>query len=561
MTDERQKLKHKSSMMTDGDKRAPNRAMLRATGFTDEDFNKPVIGVASTGSEVTPCNMHINALAEKVKEGVREFGGVPQMYGTITISDGINMGHEGMKYSLVSREVIADSIEVVGEAMRHDGVVALGGCDKNMPGCLMALCRLNVPSIFVYGGTILPGSCGGKDIDIVSIFEAVGQYQNGDISKETFLEIEKNAIPGAGSCGGMYTANTMASAIEAMGMSLPGSASQPAVSSNKSLDCFKAGEHVIDLIRKNIRPKDILTRKAFENAIRVALVLGGSTNSVLHLLAIAHEIGVDLTIDDFDRISATTPHLADLKPGGRYVMADLYKVGGVQAVMKLLLDEGLLHGDCITVTGKTVAENLKVVHELAEGQTVVRPTSDPLYKSGPLVILKGNLSQEGAVCKIAGLKKIKMTGPAKVYDSEEECFEAIMQDQIKSGDVVVIRYEGPKGGPGMREMLAVTAAICGKGLGEEVGLITDGRFSGGTHGLVVGHIAPEAIVGGPIAAIQTGDMITIDAEKKLLEVKLTDEEIKSRLSQWKAPDKGYDKGVMKKYAALVSSAAKGAITT
>jgi dihydroxy-acid dehydratase len=505
--------------------------------------------------------MHINGLAEHAKLGVREAKGMPQIFNTITISDGINMGHEGMRYSLVSREVIADSIETVGEAMRHDGLVALGGCDKNMPGCLMALCRVNVPSIFVYGGTIQPGVCDGNDIDIVSIFEAVGQFNAGKISEEKLLEIEKNAIPGAGSCGGMYTANTMASAIEALGMSLPGSASIPAVSSLKSEDCYRAGQQVVKLIEKDLTPRKILTKKSFENAITVVLVLGGSTNAVLHLLAIANELDIELTLDDFHRISQKTPHLADLKPGGKYVMQDLYRVGGVQAVMKLLLKEKMIHGDCLTVTGKTVAENLGEVKDLSEGQTLVRPLDNPFHESGPLVILYGNLAPEGAVCKIAGLEKIKITGPAKIYNSEEECFDSIMRDEIKAGDVVVIRYEGPKGGPGMREMLAVTAALVGKGLGEEVGLITDGRFSGGTHGLVVGHISPEAQNKGPIAALENGDEVTIDAEKCELKVNLTDDEINQRLEKWTEPEPKFKKGVMVKYAKLVSSASKGAVTS
>jgi len=553
-------LKKRSSMMTDGPNRAPNRAMLRAVGFTDEDFEKPVIGVASTWSEITPCNMHINGLAEKVKEGIREGGGMPQIFNTITVSDGIAMGHEGMKYSLVSREVIADSIEVVGQAMRHDGVVAIGGCDKNMPGCLMALCRLNVPSIFVYGGTILPGNCGGKDIDIVSIFEAVGQYNAGKIDAATFKEIECKAIPGAGSCGGMYTANTMASAIEALGMSLPGSSSMPAVSSRKAEDCYRAGQQVVQLIKKGITPKDILTKKAFENAITLVLVLGGSTNAVLHLIAIAKEIGVDLTMEDFDRISSKTPHLADLKPGGQFVMADLDRVGGVHGVMKMLVEKGMMHGDALTVTGKTLAENLKEMAGLVTNQEIIRSLDNPLHPSGPLVILQGNLIPEGAVCKIAGLKKISITGPAKVFDSEEICFDAIMAGKIQKGDVVVIRYEGPKGGPGMREMLAVTSAIVGKGLGEEVGLITDGRFSGGTHGLVVGHMAPEAQDGGPIALLRDGDTITIDAPTKTLKVHVSDEELANRRKTWKAPEIKYKQGVMLKYARTVSSASKGAVT-
>lgn len=554
-------LKRKSSMMTEGDYRAPNRAMLRAVGFTDDDFQKPIVGVASTGSDVTPCNSHLNQLAPKIREGIRTSGCVGQTYHSITVSDGISMGHEGMRYSLVSREVIADSIEVVSEAMRHDGVIALGGCDKNMPGCLMALCRVNVPSIFIYGGTILPGNCGGRDIDIVSVFEAVGQYQAGKIDKKEFETIEKNAIPGAGSCGGMYTANTMASAIEAMGMALPGSASAPAVSSRKEIECYEAGRAIYQLIEKNIRPSDIVTKKAFENAIRLILVLGGSTNGILHLIAIANELNIDLSLEDFARLSDTTPHLADLKPGGQYVMVDLDRVGGIQAVMRSLLDLGLLHGDCLTVTGKTVAENLADVKPLSDQQNIVRSIENAFSKKGPLVILEGNLAPEGAVCKTAGLKTTQITGPAKVYASEEECFEAIMEDQINAGDVVVIRFEGPKGGPGMREMLAVTAALVGKGLGESVGLITDGRFSGGTHGLVVGHVAPEAYVGGPIAILQNGDQVTIDASQKLLKVDLTDAEIQSRLANFSPPESRFKKGVLAKYRQLVSSAAKGAVTS
>lgn len=553
-------LKHRSSMTTEGDNRAPNRAMLRAVGFVDEDFKKPMIGIASTWSEVTPCNSHINKLAEKVKEGVRAGGGVAQIFGTITVSDGISMGHEGMHFSLPSREVIADSIETVSGAMRFDGLVTIGGCDKNMPGCLMALARMDIPSIFIYGGTIMPGSCDGVDVDIVSIFEAVGKFHAGKINREEFIRIEQNACPGAGSCGGMYTANTMSSAIEALGMSLTGSASMPAVSSRKENDCYLSGKTIYKLIEKNITPRKILTKKAFENAIRVVLVLGGSTNAILHLIAIAKEAGVNLTLDDFDRISKSTPHLADLKPAGKYVMIDLDKVGGVHAVMKYLLAKGLLHGDVLTVTGETMAENLSKVQDLAREQVIVRPIENPLHPSGPLVILRGNLAPEGAVAKITGLKRFSITGPAKVFDSEEECFEAIMNDKIQKGDVVIIRYEGPKGGPGMREMLAVTSAIVGKGLGEEVGLLTDGRFSGGTHGLVVGHVAPEAFVGGPIAIVQNGDIVTIDSTKNVLEVKLSEEEIKARLLKWKQPEPRYKTGVLAKYAHLVKSATDGAVT-
>jgi len=550
----------RSKMITEGDVRAPNRAMLRAVGLTDEDFNKPLVGIASTWSEITPCNSHINRLAEKVKEGVRVAGGVPQIFGTITVSDGISMGTEGMKFSLPSREVIADSIELVGNAQRFDGIVALGGCDKNMPGCLMALARLNIPSVFVYGGTILPGVCKGQDVDIVSVFEAVGQYSAGKINRAQLHEVEACAIPGAGSCGGMYTANTMASAIEALGMTLPGSSSMPAVTSRKAEDCYNAGQALVRLIERQITPRDILTKTAFENAIALVMALGGSTNAVLHLIAIARQIDVPLTIDDFNRIGKHVPHLADLKPGGRYVMADLDRIGGTQAVLKLLLKAGLINGDTLTVTGKTLAENLESAPDLAPEQKVVMPLERPLHPSGPLVVLKGNLAPEGAVCKIAGLKSTSHRGPAKVFNSEEETFDAIMNHKITHGDVVVIRYEGPKGGPGMREMLAVTAALVGQGYGETVGLITDGRFSGGTHGMVVGHIAPEAQVGGPIAIIQDGDIITIDADKNELSIELSDQEIARRLQSWQAPEPHYKRGVIAKYAKLVASASEGAIT-
>lgn len=547
-------------MTTGGDNRAANRAMLRAVGFTDEDFEKPMVGIASLWAEVTPCNSHLDKLAERVKEGVRVAGGIAQIYGTITVSDGIAMGHEGMRYSLPSREVIADSIELVSNAMRYDGVVAVGGCDKNMPGCLMALCRLDVPSIFVYGGSIMPGTCDGVDVDIVSVFEAVGKFNSGTISREEFIRVEQNACPGAGSCGGMYTANTMSTAIEALGMSLPGSASMPAVSARKVNDSFEVGKALMELIKKNITPKQILTKNAFENAIVTVMALGGSTNAILHLIAIAKEIGVDLNLEDFNRVGKKSPHLADLKPGGKYAMYDLDRVGGVHGVMKYLLEQGLLHGDCLTVTGKTLAENLKEVLPLAKGQTIVRDIKNPLFPTGPLVVLKGNLAPEGAVAKISGLKKIDITGPAKVYDSEDDCFAAIMKDEIKAGDVIVIRYEGPRGGPGMREMLAVTAALVGKGLGEEVGLLTDGRFSGGTHGLVVGHVSPEAFDGGPIALLKNGDQVTIDSRTQVLTVDLDDKELAKRKSEWKQPEPRFKSGVLAKYAKLVQSATNGAIT-
>jgi dihydroxy-acid dehydratase len=554
------KLKQRSSMMTEGDKRAPNRAMLRAVGFKDEDFQKPIIGVASAWSEVTPCNVHLNELAERVKGGIVSAQGFGQIFGTITVSDGIAMGHEGMKFSLVSREVIADSIEVVSSAERFDGLVAIGGCDKNMPGAVMAMGRLNIPSIFIYGGTILPGKCDGKDIDIVSVFEAVGQYGSGKISHDKLEEIEKNACPGPGSCGGMYTANTMASAIEALGMALPHDSCQPAVGEPKRLLCERAGQAVVELIKKDIRPKDIMTKKAFENAITVAMALGGSTNVVLHLIAMAKSIGVKLTIDDFDRISNKVPHLADLKPSGKYVAADLDRIGGIPAVMKLLLEAKLLHGDCLTVTGQALTENLELAAPLSKNQPVIRPIDNPFHPTGPMVILRGNLAPEGAVAKISGLKVITHTGPAKVFNGEEAAFEAIQKKKIKAGDVVVIRYEGPKGGPGMREMLAITAALVGQGLGEKIGLLTDGRFSGGTHGLVVGHVAPEAQVGGPIGLIKDGDSITIDAKRKKLELHVGASELKKRKAKWKPIENPYPKGALGKYVHLVSSASQGAVT-
>ncbi len=554
-------LKIRSWQTTEGDSRAPNRAMLRAVGFTDSDFTKPMIGVASTWSEITPCNMHIDGLAREVKRGVKAGGGAPQIFNTITVSDGIGMGHEGMKFSLPSREVIADSIEIVANAQRHDGIVAIGGCDKNMPGCLMAIARVGMPAIFVYGGTILPGKCRGVDVDIVSIFEAVGRYSSGKISRGEFHEIECHACPGAGSCGGMYTANTMSSAIEALGMSLPGSSSTPAENPLKMKECFKAGKQVVTLIKAGIYPKDIMTKKAFENAITLVMVLGGSTNAILHLLAIADAIGVRLTLADFNNLSKKVPYLADLKPGGKYVMADLFKVGGVPAVLKMLLKERFLHGDAMTVTGKTLAKNLEEFPHLTPGQQIIAPISSPRHKTGPMTILSGNIAPEGAVCKIAGLQRTKITGPAKVYNSEEHAFGALMNNEIKPGDVVIIRYEGPKGGPGMREMLSFTSAVVGKGLGESIGLITDGRFSGGTHGLVVGHVAPEAQVGGPIALIQNGDVVTIDGEKQKLSVDVSAREFENRLKKWKAPKAKYTKGVLAKYAKLVSSASYGAVTS
>ncbi|MBI3251943.1 MAG: dihydroxy-acid dehydratase [Candidatus Omnitrophica bacterium] len=553
-------LNKRSSEATAGDKRAPARAMLRAVGFKDEDFSKPIVGVASTWSNLTPCNMHIDTLARAADAGVRAAQGMPLTFGTITVSDGISMGTPGMKYSLVSREVIADSIETVCSAQSFDGLVAIGGCDKNMPGCLMAMARLNIPSIFVYGGTIKPGFCGSDPVDIVSIFEAVGSFGTQKISREKFKTIEENACPGAGSCGGMYTANTMASAIEALGMSLPYSSSHEAESSAKKEDTNAAGQTVIFLIQKNIRPRDILTKKAFENAIALVMALGGSTNAVLHLMAIAKEAGVPLKLDDFNRISKRVPHLANLKPSGKFVMADLNRAGGVPGVLKILLNAKLLHGDTLTVTGKTLAENLKEVKPISD-TNIVRPLSNPLHPTGPMVILRGNLAKDGAVAKIGGLKIYQHRGPARVFDSEEETLDAILAKKIKPNDVIVIRYEGPKGGPGMREMLSVTGALIGAGLGETVALITDGRFSGGSHGFMVGHVAPEAAMGGVIAILKNGDMISIDAEKLSLNVELTEKEIKARLKKLKPFVPRIKTGVLAKYSKLVSSASVGAVTS
>lgn len=549
-----------SAIVVDGAERAASRAMLHAVGFDKEDFKKSQVGVASTWSMVTPCNMHIDQLAVHVAQGVNENGGKAVVFNTITISDGISMGTEGMKYSLVSREVIADSIETVAGCEGFDGIVAIGGCDKNMPGCLMGLARLNRPSVFVYGGTILPGCFQGQDVDIVSVFEAVGKHANKQMNDDELSELEEKAIPGPGSCGGMYTANTMASAIEALGMSLPNSSAQAAVSKEKQVDCEEAGAAVMNLIRLGIRPKDILTKKAFENAITVVIALGGSTNAVLHLLAIAHTAGVKLSIDDFTRIGKKVPVLADLKPSGKYVMAELVKIGGVAPLMKTLLRKGLLHGDCLTVTGKTLKQNLANVGPYPKGQDVVRPFNRPVKKDSHLVILKGNLSPTGAVAKISGKEGLQFTGAAKVYDSEEKALKSILDGNVKAGDVIVICYEGPKGGPGMREMLSPTSAVMGRGLGKEVALITDGRFSGGSHGFVVGHITPEAYEGGPIAIIQNGDSITIDAEKRSITLDIPQSEIDARLRKWSPPKAKYTKGVLAKYAKLVSSAHEGAVT-
>lgn len=549
-----------SALVTDGAERAPSRAMLHAVGFQDADFKKSQIGIASTWSMVTPCNMHIDKLADEAARGVDNAGGKAVVFGTITISDGISMGTEGMKYSLVSREVIADSIETVVGCEGFDGVVAVGGCDKNMPGCMMALSRLNRPGIFVYGGTILPGKHRDRNVDIVSVFEAVGAHARGDIKNKELKEIECCSIPGPGSCGGMYTANTMASAIEAMGMSLPNSSAQAAISKAKVTDCREAGAAVMNMIKRGIRPSDIMTREAFLNAIVMVTALGGSTNAVLHLLGMAHTAKVKLSIDDFTRIGRKVPVLADLKPSGRFVMAELVNIGGTTPLMKLLIEEGLMNGDCLTVTGKTMKENLKSVKPYPAKQEVIRPLNDPIKKTGHLVVLRGNLAPEGAMAKISGKEGTSFTGKARVYDSEESALKAILDGTIKKGHVIVIRREGPQGGPGMREMLAPTSAVMGKGLGKDVALITDGRFSGGSHGFVVGHITPEAHVGGPIAVIKNNDTITIDAEKRTLTLDVSDAELKRRLSKWKKPKPRYTRGVLAKYAAQVNSASQGAVT-
>ena len=562
MTDEaKPALNRKSRAITQGDKRSPNRAMLRAVGFNDNDFKKPIIGIANGQSDVTPCNAGLGKLADVAKAEIKRSDGMPQMFGTITVSDGISMGTEGMKCSLVSREVIADSIEAVCRGASMDAVICIGGCDKNMPGALIAMARLDIPSIFVYGGTIKPGHLDGKDLTVVSSFEAVGQHSAGSISLDQLTDIEKNACPGFGSCGGMYTANTMSSAIEAMGMSLPYSSTMSNEDKEKELNAQKSAQALFPMLEKNITPKDILTREAFENAISVVMAVGGSTNAVLHLLAISSYMNVDLTIDDFEIIRKRVPHFCDLKPSGQFVTVDLHHAGGIPQVMKMLLSKGLLHGDCMTVTGKTISENLKDVPSQAnDNQKIILPIENPLSPEGHLVILKGNISPEGSVAKVSGIKTRRIEGPARVFNSEEECLDSIINDQIIEGDIVVIRYEGPKGGPGMREMLAPTSALVGKGLGEKVGLITDGRFSGGTHGLVVGHVAPEAQVGGVIGLIEEGDKIVIDIENRLLDAALTDEEIKLRKEKWKPLAPKYKKGVLAKYEKLVSSASIGAIT-
>ncbi len=546
-----------SSKIVDGVEQAPSRAMLRAVGFEEEDFLKPQVGIASTWSMVTPCNMHINQLAEAAAQGANSSGCKSVIFNTISVSDGISMGTKGMRYSLVSREVIADSIETVVEGQGFDGLLAIGGCDKNMPGCLMAMARLDRPAIFVYGGSIQPG----KDrTDVISVFEAVGAHSEGKISDIELLEVESKAIPGPGACGGMYTANTMASAIEALGLSLPNSSAKEAVSSSKNKDCVEAGEALSNLINQNLTPRKLLTKKAFENAISIVIALGGSTNAVLHLLAIAYEAKVELSIDDFTRIGKKVPVLADLKPSGNYLMSELIAIGGITPLMKTLFNEGLLHGDALTVTGKTLEENLDSVEDYSKTQKIVKNFNDPVKKDSHLRILYGNLAPEGAVAKISGKEGTLFKGKAKPYDSEEQAMKAIMEGKINEGDVVVIRYEGPKGGPGMREMLSPTSAIMGKGLGDKVAFLTDGRFSGGTHGFVVGHISPEAHLGGPLALVEEGDEIRIDAEKNEVSLEVDEETLEVRKKNWKSP-KEESQGVLRKYAKMVGSASSGAVTT
>jgi dihydroxy-acid dehydratase len=552
-------MKPRSGVITDGPDRAPTRAMLKAAGFTDEDLRRPIVGVANTWIEIGPCNYHLRRLAAKVKEGIRAAGGTPMEFNTVSISDGISMGAEGMKCSLISREVIADSIELVARGNHFDALVCLSGCDKTNPGVVMALARLDIPGLALYGGSIAPGHLGDKDLTIQDVFEAVGAYASKRIDAAQFLAVENAACPGAGACGGQFTANTMSTVMEFLGISPMGSNGIPATAAEKDEAAFDAGKLVMELLKRDLRPSQILTRKAIENAIASVAATGGSTNAVLHLLAIAREAGVELTIDDFDRISDRTPLIADLKPGGRFVASDLYKAGGIQLVAKRLIDAGLIHGGTITVTGKTIAESAQMTKE-APGQEVVRLTSQPLKKTGGLVILKGNLAPEGCVVKVAGHERMIHKGPARVFDREEDAFQAVQQGKIKDNDVVVIRYEGPKGGPGMREMLGVTAALVGAGLGDSVALMTDGRFSGATHGLMAGHVAPEAAHGGPIAALRDGDTVVFDIKARRLDVEISDEEMKSRLNQWKAPAPRYKTGVMAKYAKLVSSASEGAVT-
>jgi dihydroxy-acid dehydratase len=549
-----------SSKVVDGKDRSPSRSMLRAVGFKDKDFKLPQIGVASTWSMVTPCNMHINDLAEVTAKSIDSNGGKSVIFNTITISDGISMGTEGMKYSLVSREVIADSIETVVGCEGFDGFVAIGGCDKNMPACIMAMARLNRPSIFIYGGTILPGSHKSKNIDIVSVFEAVGKNANKEMSNAELYAIEKKAIPGPGSCGGMYTANTMACAIEALGMSLTNSSAQVAISNSKKTDCKDSAKALMACVKKDIKPRDIINKKSLENAITIVMALGGSTNAVLHLLAIANSAGVNINLNDFDIVGKRTPVLADLKPSGKYSMSELVEIGGVAPLMKMLLEKGLLHGDCLTVTGKTLKQNLKNIKHYRKDQNIIMPFNSPIKDNGHLIILKGNLSPLGSVAKISGKEGTSFVGKAKVYNSEEQALKDILNDKVKKGTVIVIRYEGPVGGPGMREMLSPTSAVMGKGLGKDVALITDGRFSGGSHGFVVGHISPEAYIGGPLAIVKNGDMIEINSITQKLSIKITNAEIKKRISNWKKPRNKTIPGVLSKYAKLVSQADKGAIT-
>jgi dihydroxy-acid dehydratase len=551
----------RSKIVTQGVQRSPNRAMLRAVGFTDTDFDKPIVGIANGYSTITPCNLGLNTLAQRAEAAAKAAGAMPQVFGTITVSDGISMGTEGMKYSLVSREVIADSIETACNAEAMDGAVVIGGCDKNMPGAMIAIARMDIPAIFVYGGTIKPGHYAGRDLTIVSAFEAVGQFSANKIDEKELLEVERRACPGAGSCGGMYTANTMSSAIEAMGMSLPFSSTMSAEDGEKADSAAKSAEAVVNAIRRQILPRQIMTRKAFENAIAVVMAVGGSTNAVLHLLAMAHAAEVPLTIDDFEAIRQRIPVLCDLKPSGRYVATDLHRVGGIPQVMKMLLAHGLLHGDQLTISGRTIAETLREIPDApSKDQDVIRQWDSPMYPQGHLAIMKGNLSPEGCVAKITGIAHHEITGPARVFEREEDSLDAILAGKIKKGDVLVIRYEGPKGGPGMREMLSPTSAIIGAGLGDAVALITDGRFSGGTYGLVVGHVAPEAQVGGLIALVNEGDSITIDADKRILQLNVPDDEIARRRAKWTPPKPRYTRGVLAKYAAQVSTSSVGAVT-
>ncbi|MBI4372249.1 MAG: dihydroxy-acid dehydratase [Candidatus Omnitrophica bacterium] len=553
------KLNRRSCIITEGPSRAPSRAMLKSMGLTDEDINRPMVGIANTWIETMPCNFHLRRLSEKVKEGVRAAGGTPIEFNTIAISDGITMGTEGMKTSLVSREVVADSIELVARGHYFDAIIAISGCDKTIPGTVMALCRVNVPSLMIYGGSIAPGKFQGKDVTIQDVFEGVGKFAAGKMTEAELHDLEDHACPAAGACGGQFTANTMATAFAALGISPMGMNDIPAMDPKKDEACIETGKLVMELLKKDITPSKIITRESLENAIAAVCMTGGSTNSVLHLLAVAQEVGVSLSIDDFDRVSAKTPLLGDLKPGGRFVATDLYEAGGVRVVMKRMLDAKILNTNALTVTTKTIGEEAATAQEKS-GQKVIRPLNDPLKPTGGLVILKGNLAPEGCVLKVAGEKRLTFTGPARVFDSEEDAFKAVKDRKIKAGDVVVIRYEGPKGGPGMREMLGVTAAIVGEGLGESVALLTDGRFSGATHGLMAGHVAPEAVDRGPIAILKEGDQITFDIPKRRLSVALSQTEIEKRFQNWKPPKPRYTSGVMAKYARLVSSASKGAIT-